>query len=141
MLLRAYRDGTGPAATADGWFATGDAGELDADGRLIVHGRRGDLIITGGENVWPAAGRARCCRRHPGVAEVAVVGPARPRVGPAGRRRRRARRSAPRRRRSTSCATRAGRAAGVCAPRRLELVDALPRTLLGKVRRRGLERR
>ena len=53
MLLRAYRDGTDPK-DADGWFATGDLGEIDSpSGRLRVFGRAGDLIITGGENVWP----------------------------------------------------------------------------------------
>ena len=52
MLLRCYRDGTDPKHSG-GWLTTGDIGELDADGRLVVHGRRGDLIITGGENVWP----------------------------------------------------------------------------------------
>ncbi len=72
MLLRAYRDGTVPL-DADGWFATGDAGAIGADGRLVVHGRLSDLIISGGENVWPAAVEA-VLRRHPGVAEVAVAG-------------------------------------------------------------------
>ena len=71
MLLRAYRDGTDPR-TADGWFPTGDLGALVA-GVLAVHGRRGDLIITGGENVWPAAVEP-VLGRHPAVAEVAVVG-------------------------------------------------------------------
>ncbi len=71
MLLRCYRDGSVP--TIDGWFATGDLGEIAADGRLRVHGRRGDLIITGGENVWPAAVEAALAG-HPGVAEVAVAG-------------------------------------------------------------------
>ncbi len=52
MLLRCYRDGTDPK-TADGWLPTGDAGHLDADGTLHVQGRRGDLIVTGGENTWP----------------------------------------------------------------------------------------
>jgi O-succinylbenzoic acid--CoA ligase len=72
MLLRAYRDGTDPKLP-DGWFPTGDLGEVLDDGRLQVHGRRGDLIITGGENVWPVAVE-RALVTHPGVAEVAVVG-------------------------------------------------------------------
>ncbi|MEX2293124.1 MAG: AMP-binding protein [Acidimicrobiales bacterium] len=71
MLLRAYRDGTDPKLP-DGWFPTGDLGEL-RDGVLTVHGRRGDLIITGGENVWPAVVE-RALASHPGVREVAVVG-------------------------------------------------------------------
>ena len=52
MLLRAYRDGSMPLA-AEGWLPTGDLGAFDDDGRLVVHGRSGELIITGGENVWP----------------------------------------------------------------------------------------
>jgi O-succinylbenzoic acid--CoA ligase len=52
MLFRAYRDGTCPI-DANNWFATGDLGRIDDQGRLQVDGRRGDLIITGGENVWP----------------------------------------------------------------------------------------
>jgi len=71
MLLRAYRDGIDPKDT-DGWLPTGDQGEL-VDGVLHVHGRRGDLIITGGENVWPAAVE-RSLLLHPAVGEVAVIG-------------------------------------------------------------------
>ena len=71
MLLRGYRDGTDPK-DADGWFATGDHGRID-HGVLHVDGRRGDMIITGGENVWPAAVE-RAIRSHPAVADVAVVG-------------------------------------------------------------------
>jgi O-succinylbenzoic acid--CoA ligase len=52
MLFRGYRDGTCPI-DSHGWFATGDLGRVDDSGLLHVHGRRGDLIITGGENVWP----------------------------------------------------------------------------------------
>ena len=71
MLLRAYRDGRDPK-DADGWLATGDAGEV-ADGRVTVHGRVGDVIVTGGEKVWPDPVEA-VLRRVPGVAEVAVAG-------------------------------------------------------------------
>jgi len=73
MLLRAYRNGTDPR-DADGWFATGDAGAWDeATGRLRVHGRVGDVIVTGGEKVWPAAVE-RALGARSDVAEVAVVG-------------------------------------------------------------------
>ena len=54
MLMRCYRDGSRPF-DADGWLPTGDLGRWLDDGRLHVDGRRGDLIITGGENVWPEA--------------------------------------------------------------------------------------
>jgi acyl-CoA synthetase (AMP-forming)/AMP-acid ligase II len=72
MLLRCYRDGTVPL-DADGWYATGDCGRLDFEGRLHVDGRLSDLIITGGENVWPSPVEA-AIRSHPSVQEVAVAG-------------------------------------------------------------------
>ena len=72
MLLRCYRDGTDPFLPG-GWFPTGDLGELTDDGRLVVHGRRGDLIITGGENVWPDPVE-RILARHPRIADVGVAG-------------------------------------------------------------------
>ncbi len=72
MLLRCYRDGTDPK-TADGWFATGDAGEIDGDGRLSIQGRLDDLVISGGENIWPAQVEA-VLRRHSSVLDVAVGG-------------------------------------------------------------------
>jgi O-succinylbenzoic acid--CoA ligase len=70
MLMRCYRDGSSPIV--GGWFATGDLGDL-LDGRLVVHGRRGDMIISGGENVWPASVED-VLRLHPRIAEVAVGG-------------------------------------------------------------------
>ena len=72
MTLRCYRDGVDPKS-ADGWFGTGDLGEIAPDGRLTVFGRRGDLIISGGENVWPESVEA-VLRRHPGIVDAAVHG-------------------------------------------------------------------
>jgi len=70
-LLRCYRDGTDPK-DADGWLTTGDQGTI-VDGQVVVHGRAAELIVTGGENVWPGPVEERL-RAHPGVADVAVVG-------------------------------------------------------------------
>ncbi|MBU6328703.1 MAG: fatty acid--CoA ligase family protein, partial [Acidobacteria bacterium] len=135
MLLRCYRDGTDPR-TADGWFPTDDAGSID-HGLLTVQGRRGDLIITGGENVWP--GPVETLLGHlDAVAEVAVVGRDDPEWGqvvtavvvPADP-------AAPPSLEQLRDAVRAELPA-FCAPRRLELRGALPRTSLGKVERRSL---
>jgi O-succinylbenzoic acid--CoA ligase len=71
MLLRAYRDGTNPVDD-DGWLATGDLGFIDDTDHLVVTGRKSDLIITGGENVWPGPVEARL-REHPAIRDVAVV--------------------------------------------------------------------
>ncbi|GGF55997.1 4-chlorobenzoate--CoA ligase [Azorhizobium oxalatiphilum] len=57
----------------DGWYFTGDTGMIDADGDLFVTGRMDDMIITGGENVFPAEIES-ALSLHPAVSEVAVVG-------------------------------------------------------------------
>ncbi|CAN5657432.1 o-succinylbenzoate--CoA ligase [soil metagenome] len=135
-LLRRYRDGTDPK-DADGWLATGDLGALDAEDRLIVHGRRGDLIITGGENVWPDAVQATLAA-HPSVAEVAVAGRPDPDWG-----QRVVAFVVPRdpaappsldELRDHAKAT----LAAFAAPRELVLVARLPRSALGKIRRTDL---
>jgi O-succinylbenzoic acid--CoA ligase len=60
------------AAPVGAWFRTGDLGDLDPSGRLIVHARRTDLILRGGENVYPAEIEAALLS-HPAVREVAVL--------------------------------------------------------------------
>ena len=132
MLLRRYLDGTDPK-DPDGWLATGDLGTIH-DGRLVVHGRRDDLIVTGGENVWPEPVE-RVLAGLDGVAAVAVAGPADGEWGqrvtayvvptdPA---------------RPPALAELRARVKEVlpawCAPRQLVLLEELPRTALGKVRR------
>ncbi len=62
-----------PDRNPESWFATGDAGYLDDEGYLYVVDRRSDLIITGGENVYPAEVE-RTLLAHPLVRDAAVVG-------------------------------------------------------------------
>jgi o-succinylbenzoate---CoA ligase len=75
MLFRRYRGD--PARTAavlrDGWLRTGDLGRLEPDGRLVVLGRREDLVISGGVKVHPVEVEA-VLAAHPAVAEAAVAG-------------------------------------------------------------------
>jgi o-succinylbenzoate---CoA ligase len=66
-------DVVGSAHMVDGWFRTGDAGHLDSDGYLYVLDRRDDLIISGGENVYPAE-IERVLREHPSVLDAGVIG-------------------------------------------------------------------
>jgi long-chain acyl-CoA synthetase len=61
------------AAIRDGWFHTGDIGRIDADGFVWITGRAKDMIIVGGENVFPREIEA-VLETHPAVAEAAVVG-------------------------------------------------------------------
>lgn len=57
----------------DGWLHTGDAGIMDADGYVYIQDRIKDMIITGGENVYPAEVESAIFG-HPAIAEVAVIG-------------------------------------------------------------------
>ena len=129
-----------PEATAevlvDGWLRTGDVAVRDADGHHRIVDRIKDVIISGGENVYPAEVEA-VLAAHPGVAEVAVVGVPDERWGQVG---------------VAVAVPRAGaaldedevlafcreRLAGFKVPRRLVTADALPRTAAGKTDRRAL---
>lgn len=56
-LMRGYRldpEATAAAFTEDGWLRTGDGGEVTEDGTVIVKGRLADVIVSGGEKIWPA---------------------------------------------------------------------------------------
>ena len=131
-----------PEKTAAAWretpdgpaFSVGDLGRLDADGYLYLDGRRDDLIISGGVNVYPVEVE-RVLGEHPGVRDVAVFGVADEQwgqrvcaavVGPA----------------SAEDLTAFARAelAPPKRPKQYVAVDVLPRTATGKVRRLELPR-
>ena len=64
---------TAAALTPDGWLRTGDLGYLDQEQRIYLVDRAKDMIITGGENVYPAEVE-KVLAGHPAVAEAAVIG-------------------------------------------------------------------
>lgn len=124
------------AALHDGWLRTGDVGYLDGEGYLYVLDRRSDLIISGGENVYPAEVEAALLA-HPDVEEAGVCGVPDPEWGqvPVAFVRRRAGASA------TAGDLRifaAGRLARYKAPREVYLTGPLPRNSSGKLLRREL---
>lgn len=132
MLLRAYRDGSVPL-DSKGWFCTGDRGSISDDGVLQIEGRDSDLIISGGENIWPE-NVEDALRDFPAVADLCVAGVPDPEWGHAVHvwiv--------------TTSTDTPsldAVRAhvkqtlAAHCAPRQLHIVSEIPRTALGKPQR------
>ena len=66
-------EATAATIDKDGWLRTGDAGYCDENGYLYLHDRVKDMIVTGGENVYPAEVE-NVLAKHPDVADVAVVG-------------------------------------------------------------------
>ncbi|MGN6606729.1 MAG: long-chain-fatty-acid--CoA ligase [Jatrophihabitans sp.] len=129
-------DDTAAAFWPGGWFRTGDAGHLDADGYLFLKDRIKDVISSGGENVYPAEVE-NAIMSHPDVLEVAVIGVPSERWGESPH---------------AVVVARPGRAidgeaiiahargllAGYKCPRSVEVVDALPRNPSGKVLKREL---
>ncbi|MBP0444477.1 AMP-binding protein [Roseomonas sp. SSH11] len=116
----------------DGWYRTGDIGTRDEEGYFFVHDRRKNMIISGGENIYPAEVE-RVLLEHPAIAEAAVLGAPDPKW-----------QEVP----VAFLVLRAGavleeeavrahvsaRLARFKVPRRVVFTDSLPRTALGKVR-------
>ena len=124
-------EATAQAIDKEGWFRTGDAGFFDEEGFLTISDRIKDMIISGGENIYPAEVES-ALMRHPAIAEVAVIGEPDPQWGEGV---------------VAIAALKSGHAltieelrefvgeflARYKLPRRLEIVSALPRNATGKI--------
>jgi acyl-CoA synthetase (AMP-forming)/AMP-acid ligase II len=129
-------EATQKAMDGDGWVRTGDAGYMDADGYLFIHDRVKDMIISGGENVYPAEVES-AIYGHPDVLEVAVIGVPDDKWGEAVK---------------AVCAPKPGhnidpdsiisyareKIAGFKVPKSIDIIDALPRNASGKILRKDL---
>ncbi|HTW35483.1 MAG TPA: fatty acid--CoA ligase [Rhizomicrobium sp.] len=130
-----------PEATAktidkDGWLRTGDAGYTDEDGYVFIHDRVKDMIISGGENIYPAEVE-NAIFGHPDVADVAVIGVPDPKWGEAVKAivvRRPGRNPSP----DEIIAWARERIAAYKSPKSVEFIEALPRNPSGKILRREL---
>ena len=125
--------------TADGWFRTGDVGRWDANGYLTIVGRSKDLIITGGYNVYPKEIESYLDDMD-GVAESAVIGVPHRDFGEAVTAVVVRRPGATIDEAAIVAALKA-RIAGFKVPKRVHVVDALPRNAMGKVQKNELRRR
>ena len=129
-------EATASTVDADGWIATGDVGYLDADGYVYMYDRAKDMIITGGENVYPAEVES-AIYGHPDVLEVAVISIPDEQWGEAVK---------------AVCVPKPGhtvdpdsvmnwareRVAGFKVPKSVDVIEALPRNPSGKILRRAL---
>ena len=128
-------DATREAIKKD-WFYTGDAGFLDAEGYVFIHDRVKDMIVSGGENVYPAEVE-NALFAHPDIADVAVIGVPDEKWGEAVK----------------ACVVAAqgkelseqeiidfarARIAGYKLPKSVDFIEALPRNPSGKILRREL---
>ena len=129
-------DATKGTVAEGGWIKTGDAGYLDEDGYMYIHDRVKDMIITGGENVYPAEVES-AIYGHPDILEVAVIGVPDDKWGEAVK---------------AVCVPKPGaqvdpesviawaraRIAGFKVPRSVDIIAALPRNASGKILRKDL---
>lgn len=125
-------------AIAQDWFFTGDAGYFDEDGYLYIHDRVKDMIVSGGENIYPAEVE-NAIFGHPAVADVAVIGVPDAKWGEAVK--------AVVVRKPGADATPAeiiawarDRIAGYKLPKSVDFIEALPRNPTGKILRRELRK-
>ena len=130
---------TRAALTADGWLRTGDGGFLDANGYLFLADRIKDMIVSGGENVYPIEVE-EALSQHPDVLQAAVVGVPHERWGETVKALV-VRRPGSRLRAEELIAFARDRLAGYKLPRSVTFVDDLPRTATGKVLKRELRER
>jgi acyl-CoA synthetase (AMP-forming)/AMP-acid ligase II len=131
-------EATAAAFTPDGWLRSGDGGHMDADGYIYITDRIKDLIISGGENIYPAE-IERVLAEHPSIQDVAVIGVPDERWGEVPK---------------AVVVLRAGasidpnevvawcreRIAGFKCPKTIDVVDALPRNPTGKVLKKDLRK-
>jgi acyl-CoA synthetase (AMP-forming)/AMP-acid ligase II/uncharacterized membrane protein len=139
MLFEGYTGGGGGKDVIDGLMSTGDVGHLDSEGRLFVSGRDDEMIVSGGENVFPREVEDLLSKMD-GISEVAVIGVDDEKFGqrlkafvvPSGR-------SKP----SEDEVKKHVKAnlAGYKVPREVEFLDELPRNATGKVLKRELVER
>jgi long-chain acyl-CoA synthetase len=133
QIMRGYRNRPDETAAAlrDGWLYTGDVGELDGDGYLTIRGRKKEMVIVGGYNVYPREVE-EVLYEHPAVREAAVLGIPHPYTGESVKAlvvlRPGARLSA-----DDVIGHAARSLARFKCPTVVELVDELPHTAIGKV--------
>ena len=125
--------------TADGYFKTGDVGQIDQDGYVSIVGRSKDLIISGGYNVYPAEVES-AINQMPGVAESAVVGVPHPDFGEVGVALVTAKSGASLDAEKIIANLKLG-VANFKVPKRCFVVDELPRNTMGKVQKNLLRER
>jgi long-chain acyl-CoA synthetase len=130
---------TAAALTPDGWLRTGDGGYVDEQGYLFLTDRIKDMIVSGGENVYPVEVE-EALAQHPDVADVAVIGVPDAHWGEAVKALI-VRRPGTRPTADDLIALARGRLAGYKLPRSVDFVDQLPRTPSGKVLKRELRKR
>jgi acyl-CoA synthetase (AMP-forming)/AMP-acid ligase II len=129
-------EATAEAIDGEGWFRSGDAGYFDAEGYLHIHDRVKDMIVSGGENVYPAEVE-NALFSHPDVADAAVVGVPDERWGEAVKAIVVLRADAAADSASIIAHCRA-RIAAYKSPKSVDFMDVLPRNPSGKVLRRQL---
>lgn len=127
-------EATRAAFTDDGWLRSGDLARRDADGFYYVAGRRKEMFISGGENVYPAEVENVLCR-HPAVGDVAVVSAPDPQWGEVGRALIQLAAKAERPDRAELHAFCRARMAAYKVPRSFEFVPDFPRTSTGKIQK------